>query len=342
MGLLKGSVHTSKFITAHITDSDNRFHTVPIKHKIGNFFLVEIDGQYFAFTMKNARILTNRTNTGIGKSYQVIQYDTSHFSSINPHTKELEHVIKLNGIGRIDRQKHGILSILANRENLDFGKWKVGEKLFDSKKEAETYYNGLLDKRGVEVRQIIHDIDDLVKIFEKEEGDYPDQVKEIKAYLETLDIKHIVTPVRPITDFITDDLIATASSFLGEGVARAQRLDGTLRAVTNVPVKQKGNMLKYMVVAMVIGIAILGVYALNESGALKGITDFTDNLGTIQEGFKGLPAPGAFQTPAGSDYSDSAIQNKYPDCEAINVAINSGELDYNKLSGSMKGLVDSC
>jgi len=293
--------------------------------------------------MKNARILTNRTNTGIGKSYQVIQYDTSHFSSLNLLTKELEHVIKLNGLGRIDRQKHGVLSVLTNRENLDFGRWKVGDKIFDTKKEAETYYNGLIDKRDITVKQIIHDIDDLIKIFEKEEGDYPDQVREIKAYLETLDIKHIVTPVRPVTDFITDDLIATSSSFLGEGVARAQRLDGTLRAVTNVPVKTKGNLMKYMIIGLIVGIGALGVYALSESGSLDGLYAFTDNLGTIQEGFKGLPAPGQFQTGgAGADYSDANIQSSYPDCDSLTTAINAGTVDYNKLSSNMKSLVDSC
>ncbi len=90
-------------------------------------------------------------------------------------------------------------------------------------------------------------------------GVFPDQVKEIDAYLKSLDIKKIVTPLRRITDFITDDLIATNSSFLGEGVARYRRLDGTLRQITNVPVKPKGNMMKYMLILMpvIIGALIL-------------------------------------------------------------------------------------
>ncbi len=347
MGFLKGQVLTPKFTTAEITDSDDRIYYVPIKHTIGDYFLAEIDGKYFAFSLHNARRLTHRSKSGLGKSFQIIQYDTSHFSPINPTTKELELMLKKNSIGKVDRRLHNILSILSRREKDTFGKYLVGKKIFDSKAEAETYCEET-GKDKAEIKWDVHNIQDLFEVFKKEEGEFPEQVREINKYLKALDIDHVVTPVRKITEFITDDLIATKPSFLGESVARYQRLDGTLREVTNVPVKPKTNTMKYLIIAFVGVIGVLGAYSLSESGALDGLFEFTDNLSTIQEGFKGIPAPGSFQqggagkVVGGVDYSDASIMAKYPDCASMQAAVNAGTLDYNKLTSTMKGLFDSC
>jgi len=358
MGLLKGQVLSPKFTTAEITDSDNRIHYVPIKHTIGDYFLAEIDGKYFAFSTKDARYLTHRSKSGIGKSFQVIQYDTSHFTCLSPTTKELEHMIETNGIGKIDRRMHNILSILARREKNTFGKWEVNGKFFEKEKQAKKYLDSLevktVEVKGddnipkqipITIKQNVHSVAELKKIFENEKGEFPDQVREINNYLKELDITEIVTPVRKITDFITGDLIATIPSFLSDGIARYQRLDGTLREITNVPVKPKGNMMKYMMIIFPIVLGVLIIFTGHNEGWFDGIIDFTDNLGTIQEGFKGLPAPGAIvrtSNTGGADYSDASLMSKYPDCDSMTVAINTGTLDYNKMSASMKGLVDTC
>lgn len=358
MPILKGEVLGTKFTTAVISDSDDRVHFVPIKHTIGDYFLVQIDEKYFAFTLKGKRILTHRSKTGIGKSFQMIQYDTSNSHCLKPTTKELEVMLSENSLGKLDRQKFEILSILARREKKNFGKWSVGKRDFETEKEAKDYLENLDDKTIpgkdendkdvkiiLEVKHNIHSMEELALVFEKEKGEFPAKVKEIKAYLDSLDINHIVTPIRNVTDFIEHDLITEDSGFLGEGMARVQRLDGTLREVTNVPVKPKGNMMKYLVVALVIGIGVAGVYALSESGALDGVTDFMDNLSTIQEGFKGLPSPtqGIQRSSSGGiDYSDAAIMAKYPDCNSLESDINTGLVDYNKLSSQMQGFIDSC
>jgi|TARA_R110002126_G_scaffold1880_1_gene11192 hypothetical protein len=359
MPILKGQVQSQKFTTAEISDSDNRIHYVPIKHTIGNYFLVEIDDKYFAFTLEGARYLTHRSKTGIGKSFQVVQFDTSHAHCLNPTTKELEIMLKENSLPKMDRTMHEIFKILARREKDSFGLYLVGEEQFESKKAAEKYLDSLdkktfdhTDKNGIASQKqftVIHDIhtiESLVKIFEDEKGEFPDKVREIKKYLSELDVRHIVTPLRRITDFIHDDLISTSPSFLGEAIARFQRLDGTLRSVTNVPVKPKTNISKYLMVALVIGIAIAGVYGLSASGALDGVFDFVDNLGTIQEGFKdtGLGSIGTIQrsNTGGIDYSDATLMAKYPDCHAMTTDINAGLLDVNKLSTTMQGFVESC
>lgn len=358
MGLLKGQVFSPKFTTAEITDSDDRIYYVPIKHTIDNYFLTEIEGNLYAFDMQGARKLTYRTKTGIGKSFHIIQFDTCHYSSLNPTTTELQQMLKANSLPKVDRRLHHILEILSRREKENFGKWTVGNEDFETKEQAEKYLHELspeqktykeTDKNDNEVMKTlkvihnVHNIDDLVKIFEAEEGEFPDQVREIKAYLKGLDVKYIVTPLRRIVEFITDDLIATKPSFLAEGVARMQRLDGTLRQITNVPVKPKGNMLKYMLILMPIIIGALIIFIGLDQGWFDGVIDWIDNLGSIGEGLEGLPQVGQIQTGAkGIDHSDATIQTKYVGCESLNEAINAGEVDYNKLSSDMKSLVDSC
>lgn len=356
--LLKGKVLTPKFMTAQITDAEDRVYFVPIKHTIGNYFVAEIDGKFFAFDLQGARKLTHRSKSGLGKSFQMIQYDTTHYSSLSPNTVALEKMLKANGLGKMDRRLHNILSILARREKENFGLWSVGEEDFETEDLAKEYFSKLpkktkthIDKNGVEREEAIHiihnvhNIKDLVKIFEGEEGEFPEQVKEIQAYLKGLDVDHIVTPLRPITDFITDTLIATKPTFLGDILPAYKRLDGSLRNITNVPVKPPSNIMTYLIIMLVVGIAIAGGYALYESGALDEVVAFTDNLSTIQEGFKGLPSPTQGiqrQASGGVDYSDDAIMNKYAGCDSLQLALNDGVLDYNLLSSNMKGLVDSC
>lgn len=358
MGLLKGQVFSPKFTTAEITDSDDRIYFVPVKHTIDNYFLVDIEGNLYAFDMQGARKLTYRTKTGIGKSFHVIQFDTSHYSALNPTTIELQQMLKQTGLPKVDRRLHNILSILSRREKENFGKWSVGEEDFDTKEQAEKYLskltpdqqtyvhkdkNGKEENRTLKVIHNIHKIADLMKIFDDEQGEFPDQVREIKAYLKGLDVKEIVTPLRKITEFITDDLIATKPSFLAEGVARMQRLDGTLREITNVPVKPKGNMMKWMLILMPVIIGALILFIGLDQGWFDGLMGFVDNLGAIGEGFEGLPTVGQIQTGSvGIDHSDATIQSKYAGCDSLEEAINAGEIDYNKLSANMKGLVDSC
>jgi len=360
--LLKGQVQSPKFTTAEITDSDNRIHYVPIKHVIDDYFLAKIDGKHFAFSMKNARILTHRSDSGLGSSFQVIQYDTCHYSSLSPTIKELELLIESHSLPKMDKTMHNMFSVLARREKKNFGKFLVGERKFDTEEMAQEYLDGLkeefkneevyntktekTEKVPLKIIHNVHEIDELYKIFAEEEGEFPDQVREIKKYLNELDINQIVTPLRRITEFIHDDLRATVPTFLAQGVDRANQLDGTLRDVTNVARKPKGNMMKYMLIIMPIVIGILIVGMGFSEGWFDGIIAFTDNLGTIQEGFKdtGIGSIGSIQykNQGGVDYSDNAIRDRYPDCHALQADIDAGVMDYDKLSSLMQGFIDTC
>ena len=308
MGVLSGrDILTSKFITAEITDSEDRIHYVAIKHTIGDFFVADLDGKFFAFTLKNARILTHRVT--MTKSFRVIQFDTSHYASIKPETKELELLLARNSLPKMNGMLHNVLRVLSKREKHDFKP---------------------------------HSIIDLVAEFADKSGQYPEEVRNIKNYLLELDVDTIVTPVRKVTDFIQEDLIATSPSFLGELVPRIQRLDNEHRKITNTPVKGTGGMMKLAVIALMAVVIIGGIAYAADQGMFDGIFEFTDSMSTIGDGLGGLPSPTAgFQNPgAGNDYSDAAIQAKYTP-EELKVAVNSGEIDYNKLSSNMKDMLDN-
>ena len=308
MGVLSGrDILTSKFITAEITDSEDRIHYVAIKHTIGDFFVADLDGKFFAFTLKNARILTHRVT--MTKSFRVIQFDTSHYASIKPETKELELLLARNSLPKMNGMLHNVLRVLSKREKHDFKP---------------------------------HSIIDLVAEFADKSGQYPEEVRNIKNYLLELDVDTIVTPVRKVTDFIQEDLIATSPSFLGELVPRIQRLDNEHRKITNTPVKGTGGMMKLAVIALMAVVIIGGIAYAADQGMFDGIFEFTDSMSTIGDGLGGLPSPTAgFQSPgAGNDYSDAAIQAKYTP-EELKVAVNSGEVDYNKLSSNMKDMLDN-
>jgi len=189
-----------------------------------------------------------------------------------------------------------------------------------------------------------HDINKIVEEFAKHEDNpkYGEEVRNIKKYLEELDVQKIVTPVRKITEFITEDLIATSPSFLGELLPRYQRLDSEHKKITNIPQKSTGALLKIIVIALMAVVIIVGlVYAIDQ-GVFEGVSDFIENIGTLGEGFQGIPSPTTpFSVPSGGiDYTDEAIMANYPTPESLRAAINSGVVDYNKLSPFIKDLVD--
>lgn len=309
MGVLNGRDKlTSKYITAEISDSEDRLHYVPIKHTIGDYFVADLDGKFFAFSLKNARILIHRVT--LEKSFRVIQYDTTHFNSIKPETKELEIVLQKNSLPKVNRMMFNVLRVLGKREKAEFNP---------------------------------HSISDLIREFGQQEGKYPDEVRSIKNYLSELDVDSIVTPVRKVTDFIQEDLIATNPSFLGELLPRIQRLDNEHKKITNTPLKGTNSFMKVAIIGLIAVVLIVGVAFAYEQGMFDGIFKFGDSISTIGDGLSGLPSPtGGFNTPAtgGVNYSDASIMANYTP-EELKAAINSGEVDYNKLSSSMQDMVDS-
>jgi len=307
MGILTGKdIFSAKYITAEITDSEDRIHYVPIKHAIGDYFIADIDGKVYAFSLKNARILIYRQT--MVRSFRVIQYDTSHFMSIKPEIKELEIVLEKNGLPKMNRVMHDVFITLSKKEKKNFKE---------------------------------HDLVELANAYAEHSTEYPEQIKNILSFINELDTDKIVTPVRKVTEFIQEDLIATSPSFLGELLPRYQRIDLEQKKISNTPIKGTNAMLKLVVVIMFVAIIGAVGYIAYDQGMFDGISQFGSNLGTIGEGFSGLPSPTAgFAPPPTNAYSDDSIMAKYTP-EQLKTAIQNGEVDYNKLSSNMKTMVDS-
>lgn len=330
--------YSEKYINAEITDSDDRLHIVPIKYVVGDYFVVKIEDKMFAFTLKNARILLHYKT--LTKAYRVVQYDTCHYSSLQPEIKGLELMLDANDLPKMNRMEHNVLRVLGKREKKDFGKYIVKDQLFNTLDEAKKYCNE--HELEFPIKHNVHNLDELVKEFGTLEGKYPDEVRNIKNFLMELDTTEIVTPVRKITDFIQEDLIATSPSFLGELLPRYQRMDNEHKKITNTPIKSTKGIMKLVILAIVAVLIVVAIAYASEKGAFDGITSFTANLGTIQDSFQGLPSPTAgFVNPAAQQdkCSDEYIQKTYTP-ETLKVAVNDGTVDYNCLSETTKKTLD--
>jgi len=308
MAILNGRDQlTSKYITAEITDSEDRIHYIPIKHSIGNYFLADLNGTVFAFTLKDARVLTHYKT--LTKSFRVIQYDTSHYSSLKPEIKEIELMLKKNALPKLDKTAYKVLSVFAKREKSKFEP---------------------------------HNIIELLDVVSKKSGEFPNEVRQIKEYLDELNVEQIVTPVKKITEFIHNDLIATSPSYLGGLLQQYHRSNSEIKQMTNSPVKGAANIMKLAVLILMSVVIVGGVAYAYDQGVFDGVSDFTNSMSTIGDGLGGLPSPTqGFVTPGtGNDYSDATIQAKYTP-EELKVAVNNGEVDYNKLSSNMKDMLDN-
>lgn len=263
---------------------------------MGNYFIVELSKKIFAFSLKNARIITVR-ETGT-KSFRFIQYDTSNTRSLKPETKELELVLKKNALPKMNMMLFNILKLLSRKEKEPFKNLNLNE---------------------------------LVNEISTREAQFPEEVRNIKNYIESLDIDEIVTPVRNVVDYLTEDIIAEDPGFLGEMVPRLQRLDNEHKLTSNRPIGPKIAWMKFalvgLIIAMIIGVIIYGY----QEGWFKIFTD-------LGKGFTGinLPPIGQF-TPPGTHDSLYYQQNFTP--ETLKAAIDRGEINFDDLPSDVKELV---
>jgi len=179
----------------------------------------------------------------------------------------------------------------------------------------------------------VHKIEDLVKELNDKGKDYPEEVKNITNYLESLEIEEIVTPVRKLTEFIEDDLIATSPSFLGEMVPRYQRLDVEHKKITNVPIGPKIAWMKYLLVAMMIGmIGFLVLYG-NDQG-------WFDSFLELGSSFEGINFPSPTTPFAGPPSAkDSAYYQATYTPEELRAAIDNGEIIEEDLPPDIQEMV---
>lgn len=216
-------------------------------------------------------------------------YDTTHFLPISDKVRELEILLSENSLPKVNMTLFKILKLFGKREKQQF---------------------------------VTHRIQDLIEEVSEHEDEFAEQARNIKMYLDQLNVKEIITPVKKITEFIESDLLATDPAFLGTMIQTWQRVDSEHKKVTNVPDKGKKS---FVVLMLLLGLVIavgVALYYANEAGAFEGI------------------GSGLSQFSGSNGYDQESLMSRYPSGEALKNAVDAGQLDYNKLPKTVQEMVD--
>lgn len=172
--------------------------------------------------------------------------------------------------------------------------------------------------------EIPHDLEELTELLAAKKSKYPNEVEATLKYFESLSVKQIVTPLGRVSQFIEDDLKSTDASVIGSIWDLAVEIDKDHKTVTNVPVNLKKSYL-VMILILIIVVAVVGLlWMANEAGKF-------DNLGSSIPGIGGSGS---------GDYSKESLMKRYPSGASLKAAVDSGQLDYNKLPKDVKAMVD--
>jgi hypothetical protein len=296
MGVLHGrDLLSPKWITAIISDASHRVHFVPIKHVIGDYFITDIDGDVYAFKIDGRRILQYRES--MVKTFRILQYDITHHLPLSSESKELEIILELNKLPKVDGMLANIFKILGSKERDDFVSHKLSE---------------LIDKiQGYEKVQAQTELNER----------YSKEAMNMINYLDHLDVREIVTPLKKVSEFIQEDLIATDPKFMGTVVSSYQRTDMEHKKVTNTPLQTKQAWIKFVAIFMAIGMVGAIGYIVYDGGHLDSIM-------------------GGMSMPTLGQIDDQTVMSKYPNSESLRIAVDSGEVDYDTLSSTAQSIVD--
>lgn len=296
MGVLHGrDLLSPKWITAIISDASHRVHFVPIKHVIGDYFITDIDGDVYAFKIDGRRILQYRES--MVKTFRILQYDITHHLPLSSDSKELEIILELNKLPKVDGMLANIFKILGSKERDNFVSHKLSE---------------LIDKiQGYEKVQAQTELNER----------YSKEAMNMINYLDHLDVREIVTPLKKVSEFIQEDLIATDPKFMGTVVSSYQRTDMEHKKVTNTPIASKQAWIKFVAIFMAIGMVGAIGYIVYDGGHLDSMM-------------------GGMSMPSLGQISDDVIMKQYPNSESLRIAVDSGEVDYDKLSSVAQSIVD--
>ena len=299
MGVLHGrDLLSAKWITAIISDASNRVHFVPMKHVLGDYFLTDIDGQTYAFKIDGTRILQYRES--MVKTFRILLYDISHYLPISKDLKELEIVLSVNKLPKVDGMLSNIFRILGSREKEIF--------------EPHTLSDLVAQIVDYETKSKV------ASAIPREQSQYSKEAMNMINYLDRLNVDRIITPLKKVSEFIQEDLKSTDPKFMGTVVSSYQRTDLEHKKVTNTPIQAKHAWMKFALIFMGIGMALFIGWFVYDSGMLDNLTGFADfGIGSI---------------------SDEVLMQRYPDSASLKAAVDSGEISYEQLSPSGKEIYD--
>ena len=221
--------------------------------------------------------------------------------------KQLEETLRLNGLPRMNTSMFGAFKLLSQKE-----KKNKGEQFED------------------------HDVEKLVSEVAANAGkQFTMQVQNLKQYFENLAVYKIITPVREVTEFIEDDLLATDPKYIGDIYNAIQRTDFNHKKISNEKIDAKKNyILIFALIGIVAGIAAMG-YMLVANG---GLTNLLPQLGPSPQNQQAITGQAP---PPGTKMTDAQIMQKYPNPADLQKAINTGEIQMNQLSPKVQDMVKS-
>lgn len=298
MGITNGrDLLSSKFRTAIIIDSINTAHFVPIKYPIGDYFFAEINNELYAFDTKGDEFKW-RQNTAKSFGFQI--FFTDHYKPISSHLKELELILEQNNLPKVGIKLHDLFSLLKLREKKPFEKF---------------------------------DLEDIVRqLYEAKDSD-PERFKQYKnviSFIEDLNITEICTPVKRITSFLDESLLATDPRFMGAVKTAVQNAFTENREINHRPITAKKGWLKIAAIILLITVIGLVLYLAYDSGAFEGVESMLSPIGDIK--FDVTPPPSIAPNSAAA---------KYPSPEAAKAAIDRGEVRLTDFPPEMRALISS-
>ena len=235
------------------------------------------------------------------KTFRIIQYDVSHYLPLTAKVKELEMILQANHLPKVDGMLASIFKILGSKEKKPFEPHKLTDLVA---RIAE--YETKSKVSGIQPDQ-----------------NFSKQAMNMINYLDHLNVEEIVTPLKKVSEFIQDDLITTDPKFMGTVVSSYQRTDMEHKKVTNTPIKAKQAWMKFMLIFMGIGLVGFVGWYVYDSGMLEG------GLGGFMPGMSLGTIP------------DAEIMASYPDAVSLKAAVESGVVDYNRLSPFAQNMVDT-
>ena len=298
MGIISHrDLFTAKYITAEIRDSSGRLHIRHIKHTIGDYWVTDIDGKTYVFKINDARINTYKETAA--KSARTLWYSTKHYLPISPEdNKALEETLRINNLPRMNLMMFGSFKLLSQKEKRE---------------------------KGDQFRE--HNITEMFQEIASHGQKYAVQMENLKQYFDNMAVYKIVTPVREVTEFIEDDMIATDPKYLGDIYNAIQRTDFEHKKVTNVKVDAKKNWILIIgIIAIVGALGGFGFYFISNGG----LSNILPNFGPATTG-----------TAGGGKLTDAQVFSQYPTPKALNDAIQSGQLSMDQLSPNMQKMAKS-
>jgi len=267
---------------------------------MGDYWTTDIEKQLYVFKIEDSRIITYKETAA--RSCRILFYSTKHYLPISPeNNKELEDILNQNGLPRMNMMMFGAFKLLSQKEK---------------EKKAEPFQ--------------IHELPQIIQTIERGGQQYQIQAKNLENYFNNLSVSQIITPVKEITEFIEDDLVATDPKYLGDVVSTVVQLDKEHKKVTNTKVDAKKPWLIIALLCLIVGAVGFGGFYLLSQGGSGGLGNLFPQI---------IPNNQPQTTPTGSaKLTDQQVFAKYPTPEALNTALQSGEIKMDQLSPSVQKL----